>query len=374
MAPRLLALDQLRAGAMLAGVFFHAALAHSPLVRPIFPTADASQAAWLDLVLWPLHLVRMPVFFVIAGVLAAHSLARGGLAALMRSRARRLLVPLLVLAPLLHVAMTQLVTHAALNVAQPSPLLRWVRQALAADAPSLPPGTGHLWFLYYLLLFTVLLWTLRLLLPERVKTALRALPLPAWALGLPLLLAPAFAAVSVPHPAPESLLPQFWALTVFGGFYAFGFLVGSRLEALQQGRTLAALGLAGVVAMLVFLALLEPLRWTAGAATGLASACASVWLTLALLGAALRWLRRASASMAYLSDASYWIYLAHLPLLFALQFAWMDAPWPWVVKLPLAIALTLALCLASFELLIRRGAIGRWLLGRRPVQGGASMA
>ena len=65
---RNLALDNLRALAMLAGVVFHAALAHSPLLAPIFPTADTSQAAWLDALLWPLHLVRMPLFFVIAGV------------------------------------------------------------------------------------------------------------------------------------------------------------------------------------------------------------------------------------------------------------------------------------------------------------------
>lgn len=362
MASRHVALDHLRAWAMLAGVFFHAALAHSPLVHPVFPTADASQAGMLDLLLWPLHLVRMPVFFVIAGVLAANTLSKGGMAALVRSRARRLLVPFLVLVPLLHIVMTSMVQHAALNVERPSPVLHWLRGALEADAPSLPPGTGHLWFLYYLMLCTVLVWALRQLLPRQAKSALRTLPLKAWALALPLLTAPAFASVSVPHPAPESLLPQFWALTLFGGFYAFGFFAGTRLALLQQTPNLVASSLGGALGVAVFFSLLAPLRPEAGMVMGLVSACTSVWLTLALLGAAQRWMQHRSASMEYLSDAAYWIYLVHLPVLFALQFAWMDAPWPWFVKLPLALLLTMTLCLASFELIVRRGPLGRWFL------------
>lgn len=352
MVQRDVALDQLRALAMLAGVFFHAALAHSPLVQPFFPTADASQAPWLDALLWPLHLVRMPLFFVIAGVFAAHSLARRGMAGLMRERVRRVLVPLLVGVPLLYAFMTWQLRRAAQLVEQAPPLLVWLRQA--GDF-TLPVGTGHLWFLYYLMLLVVLLWVARLLLPAPFKARLRAVPLRAWLLGLPLLLTPALASVSAPHPAPESLLPQFWVLAVYGGFFAFGFLHGTRLAELAEPRRLGPLLAAGAAACAFFMLQLDGPMARAGWGLGVASACASSWLTLALLGTAQRALSAPPGPvMAHLTQASYWIYLVHLPLLFALQFAWMDRPWSWAIKLPLSVGATLALCLLTNVLVGRR--------------------
>jgi glucans biosynthesis protein C len=364
---RHLAFDNLRALAMLAGVVFHAALAHSPLVAPVFPTSDRALAAGLDAVLWPLHLVRMPVFFVLAGFFACLSLQRRGMAGFMRERARRLLVPLLVLVPLFHWLMAELVLHAARTAERPGPLLLWLRGVLASgEGGSLPPGTGHLWFLYYLLLLCVLLWVARVLLPLGAKAWLRGLPLGVWAFGLPLLCALSFASVSAPHPAPESLLPQFWALAVFGGFFAFGFVAGPKLAELAQPHRLLLHAAAGGLACAAFLTLLWPLRLQAGWLLGLASACASVWLSFALLGLAQRALAFSTPWLRYLADAAYWVYLAHLPVLFALQFAWLDWAAPWFVKLPLTVAGTLAVCLLSFECLVKRGLLGRWLLGRQP--------
>ena len=364
MPPRLPALDQLRALAMLAGVAFHAALAHSPLMQPFWPATDRSQAAWLDLGLWPLHLVRMPLFFVLAGYFAAWQLQRRGMAGLMQNRARRVLVPLLVGVPLLHWAMSSMVLMAAERLQHPPPLLLLVRRAVAEDWPMPPPGTGHLWFLYYLLLFTLLVWVGRNLLSGEWKQRLRAMPLRAWVLLLPVLLLLPLHSVPAPHPAPESLLPQFWALGFYGAFFLLGFVGQGHLQRLAEPRLWAALLLAGLSAAAGYMALLQPVKPTASWPLAFASACASVWLTLAAIGLAQRYLNRASNAMRYLADASYWVYLVHLPMLLALQLALLDQAWPWFFKLPLVLGLTLALSLLSFELLVKQGRLGQWLLGR----------
>src|SRR3546814_3362750 len=87
---RLHYMDHLRALAMLAGVFFHAALAYSPVMSGFFPTADRQTSAWVDVVVWGLHLVRMPLFFLVAGFFAAWVIDRRGGTALARQRVRRI--------------------------------------------------------------------------------------------------------------------------------------------------------------------------------------------------------------------------------------------------------------------------------------------
>ena len=68
---RIHSMDNLRALAMLAGVVFHAALAYSPLMHPVWPAADAGRSVVVDAVAWFLHMFRMPVFFAVAGFFAA---------------------------------------------------------------------------------------------------------------------------------------------------------------------------------------------------------------------------------------------------------------------------------------------------------------
>ena len=110
---RLHYMDHLRALAMLAGVVFHAALAYSPLMHPIWPTADTGRSIVVDGAAWFLHLFRMPLFFVVTGFFAAWLVARRGLGGLFRNRCARVLLPLLLFLPLVTASMYGLTQHAA---------------------------------------------------------------------------------------------------------------------------------------------------------------------------------------------------------------------------------------------------------------------
>lgn len=68
----------------------------------------------------------------------------------------------------------------------------------------------------------------------------------------------------------------------------------------------------------------------------------------------------------YLSDASYWMYLIHLPIVIALQGAFHSLPWgPWAQFLVVS-AIGFAASLLSYALCIRRTPLGWILHGRRP--------
>lgn len=371
---RLHAMDNLRALAMLSGVLFHAALAYSPLAHDVVPTADRVSSAAVDVCLWFLHLFRMPLFFVVAGFFAAMLVAKRGMGGMFRSRFMRIALPFVIFLPFVHVALKYSTLHAAQTVQHPSPVLAMIRQLLQTQGlPEHLPGTGHLWFLYYLLFFYVLVWSAKNFGLEALAQRVRDLR-PVWLLGvLPLLLVPSLAAVSAPHPAPESLLPQFWAFGYYGPFFAFGYLLYGHDAMMERFRPLAPWLLAASLMLYgVFWVLLDrhvPSLRDPSASWPLAviEAYISAWMTCACLVAGKAWLNRRHAVLRYLSEASYWIYLVHLPILFAFQYRLLDVKAPWGIKFVASVLATLALCLLGYHALVRKTRLGGLLGARAPV-------
>lgn len=374
-------MDNLRALAMLAGVVFHAALAYSPLMHPLWPAADAGNARIVDAIAWCLHMFRMPLFFAVAGYFAALLVARRGMAGLFRNRGARVLLPLVVFAPPVLIGMGWLTEWAAATIAHPSPALAWLRGYIDKHGalPSMP-GWAHLWFLFYLLLFTLLVWVASTLELGRIGRRIAALPPVALAIGVPLAIAPALAMVEVPWPAPEFYLPSLWALLFFGMYFASGYLLFRHGDALERMRSLATALPVGAIAMYALLFWSTNGFVQAQQANGarvlhaLLEACAGWWMTLWCLLAARRWLDTRSATMRWLADGSYWVYLAHLPILLAIQYPLLDAPFHWTIKFAISVTGTFLLSFASYQVLVRHTVVGRLLDGKWPRARGARAA
>ncbi|HVH35471.1 MAG TPA: acyltransferase [Tahibacter sp.] len=394
---RLHAFDTLRAAALLAGLALHGALSYLPGAERYWIVADAPSSA-LALLFYLVHCCRMPVFFLLAGFFAAAGVERLGSLAFARDRLRRIVLPLLMFWPL---AMTGIVAVIVAAVA-----LRNGGQ-LPAESPPGPRFTPddfpltHLWFLYVLALFyaAALLWRAwlaRLDSTDRVGAATRIVldrllhPGTAAALGLPLawclMRTPGWVVwFGVPTPD-QSLYPNLAATVGFGLAFAVGWQLkrasGTLLPRLARDwlKHLAAGGVA--LAVCLYLAGPSPTLHTADASPAwalyaLAYAAAGWSLSLAAAGAALRYANRYDARRRYVADASYWIYLTHLPVLMALQVAASKLAWPWWIEYPLSLALGLALLLASYALFVRHGWLGALLNGRRRrrgVESGASAA
>jgi len=87
-------------------------------------------------------------------------------------------------------------------------------------------------------------------------------------------------------------------------------------------------------------------------------------MTLCCLQAGKVWLNGRSRVMRYLADASYWIYLVHLPILFAIQYRLLDVAGAWQIKFGVSVLATSLLALASYQLLVRNTLMGKLLNGR----------
>jgi glucans biosynthesis protein C len=369
---RLIYLDNLRALAMLAGVVFHAALAYSPIAQPFFPTADRQNSLWIDVPIWFLHLFRMPLFFVIAGYFCALLVQKRGMLGMLADRARRIGLVFVLFWPVIYWSLKHSTEIAAAQALHPSPVLLFLR-SMSTKHPNLilPPTTNHLWFLYYLIWFYVLSWCItRLDITRAITRPFAALDARGWLGLMPLLLVPSLAFVPAPHPAPESVLPQFWAIGFYGCYFALGHAwhthqhsapnLLATLESHASRLLIASIGLYGV-----FLSLLKrqisgqdtaalmayamkPQSYTLHWLIALCEAYISAWMCVVCLSYGKRFLNNSSRWLSVLSQTSYWSYLVHLPVLFLIQYQLMDFAWHFSIKLAAAVGLTLSVCLLSY--------------------------
>ncbi|MEM0926278.1 MAG: glucan biosynthesis protein, partial [Planctomycetota bacterium] len=90
------------------------------------------------------------------------------------------------------------------------------------------------------------------------------------------------------------------------------------------------------------------------------------WLvSFGLIGLFHRFLSENRLWIRYVSDSSYWLYIAHLPLVLLIQYAAKNMEIPSVIKLLGICAITTGILLCSYQLFVRRTWIGVLLNGRR---------
>lgn len=382
---RIHALDAVRAGALLLGVAFHAALSFLPGPQ-IWVVRDV-ESEGLSIFFFVVHIFRMTAFFLIAGFFARMLVERRGVRGFVRNRAIRIALPLATFWPIVlaGIIATFVWGAAAMNGG-----------SLPTNQPPPPPPTletfplTHLWFLYMLLwLYAGALAVRRLVLladrsgalRERLidpaMKALTATPLAAALLAAPLALAFAvqpqwYAWGGIPTPD-KGFLPNVTASVGFGTAFGFGWLLHrqqpllgalARWWPVQLGAaillTIACLWQLGDSSFLVPMAEGSAKTFYAG------TYALAIWTwTLGLVGAALRFLSSERPAIRYLSDASYWIYLIHLPIVMALQVMVFGLALPATAKWAIVTGGAFLILIASYHLLVRHSWIGKWLNGRK---------
>jgi hypothetical protein len=91
-----------------------------------------------------------------------------------------------------------------------------------------------------------------------------------------------------------------------------------------------------------------------------------MWLLiLGVAGLFLRYLADHSAYRRYLCDSSYFLYIAHVPVILGFQLVLEDVPLPPLVKIFITLAGTIALLMPLYRYAVRPTFVGAVLNGRR---------
>ncbi|KAA9134135.1 acyltransferase family protein [Marinihelvus fidelis] len=386
-ATRIDYLDGVRAFALLLGIVFHASLSFMPVYIG-WAVMDVSTGDIVPVFVLVSHSFRMELFFLVAGFFSRMTLQRKGMQDFLSSRLLRIGLPFV----------------AGWFVLRPLLVSGWILggQSLRGDVDvaaaleagfatfgSLPAGLfvgTHLWFLYYLLLITALTLLVRGCVGvsgSLSHTGSRVLDtLTAWVArsraGLLVAALPVAGCLwfmdNWGMDTPDrSLVPDLQVLAVYGGFFVFGWClqrVPVRMDDLSRLSAWRLVCLVVALVVTVFLADVqsEPTHaryaWLRG--VFVFTYAVMMWhLVAASIGLFRRFFDRPSPVVRYLADASYWLYLVHLPLVVWLQV--MVAEWPlhWSIKLAVVCLATVGLSLLVYDAVVRSTWAGKVLNGRR---------
>ncbi|WP_168566439.1 acyltransferase family protein [Crateriforma spongiae] len=163
------------------------------------------------------------------------------------------------------------------------------------------------------------------------------------------------------------LLPLPVVLAYYAVFFFFGALY------YRADDTTGRLSRHWPAMLLVSLAVLFPVGLTWGGAgnqthriVGLLCQAGYAWLmSIGMMGLFRRYCHAHSPVMRYLSDSSYWLYVAHMPVILLVQ-AWVrDWDLSPYIKLPIICVVTSVVLLISYQYLVRYTPIGTLLNGKR---------
>ncbi|HZQ00049.1 MAG TPA: acyltransferase family protein [Reyranella sp.] len=373
------ALDGLRAAMMFLGIYLHCAVAYSSVGGwPLRVGPLTDRLVWSMSII---HVFRMPIFYAMAGFFSALLIARYGLRGAALNRFKRIVIPFV----------------AGWIVIWPLAMFLTGIGLFGIDRTLLGFASGrvfnyahpmHLWFLEYLIVLyglaaiamALVPWLLSARAREAALSGFAAIVRSPWA---PLVLAvPSFAAqLLMPEPwieDPPGFVPVFRITAVYAIPFAFGWLLFLRLDLLDVlSRRAWLYGGLAVIASVAY-------RWSYAAPVDavtrdyLVRAVHSLDMWLLILGVTglfLRYLSDHSPLKRYLCDSSYFLYIAHYPLILVFQLLLKDVPAPPLAKVFIVLAAVIAILLVVYRYAVRPTFIGAVLNGRRyPLRPGTALA
>lgn len=326
---------------------------------------------------------RLALLFFISGVAVRFALDKTPLLPFLRDRTLRLLLPLVfgMAVVVMPQAYVELLSKGEIA---PGILSFWSTYLGLPPGPYsiITPTWNHLWYVAYVLVYTLIAALLQPALNRLSAVAARGSGIVAadrtgllliGAMALPFLLYRAF--LDAIFPTTHALVDDWATHAHFLTAFLLGYLAAkdtSFWEAVARHWRKAAFACVLLGGIIVF-ARLNPGTVRADPAllttVQLVRVCYAWTVIVALLGAAQRWLNRPGPTLAYLTEAVFPYYILHQTLIVLIGFALLDAGLTAPAEAATLILGTLVGCIAGYAA-IRQLGPARMLFGLRPSDGG----
>ncbi|MFK7834220.1 MAG: acyltransferase family protein [Winogradskyella sp.] len=372
---RLHALDSLRAIMMLLGVVLHSVITY---------IGGEPYAAWrirdpnnfntnLELVNAFIHVFRMPIFMLVAGFFAALLFYERGTRQMFKNRMRRITYPFIVFLLILFVPVAGGMSYTESVFASNTNAFSETLEQYTTLHSFIPERTVHLWFLYYLIMFSVVSFLLGLLFKSLPKTSQFIHQVFHSIFKKPIFRLIVFTFLTVIIllfmdrywvKTSTSLIPDFHTFIFYFFFYMIGWLVYKSKSLLNTFKTYDWLFTILAILIFTWYFFTDTNTFDLWMIMTIRSLCC--WLLIfGVTGLFIRYGSHHSARMRYISDASYWVYLLHLPLTIIIPALIADWDISGVIKFLFVTLTTSIICFVTYHYFVRNSFIGKFLNGKR---------
>jgi glucan biosynthesis protein C len=376
-------IDALRILATFMLFVFHTAMIFNP--APFFHIRNDELSIVFLIVCGFISLWHMPLFFFLAGWSLYRSIESRGGRGVLRERLTRIGIPLLLGSALFGPGLKYLelssgvdLNYAGLRVR--ADLQDSFKEVIPSGLETLPPFDesfleflptfftqlerftwSHLWFLAYLLTFSLLYLPVLLRIASRQH---RTLNVHRWWLYTPIVVLAAIQVTLRPHwPGIQNLYNDWANFAFYSTFLLLGFAFArapeiERLAHEERNRATVV----GLLACLVLL--LAVFEVVTSSAVVLAGTAVAGWcFVVALLGFAHSRITTRSPALAYLSEAAYPVYILHQPAIVFIGYPILTLAIGITAKFVLITTLAIAASLFVYQFAVRRSPILRVATG-----------
>ena len=320
-----------------------------------------------------IHSFRMQIFFLIAGFFGSMLFYERKPIVMIKNRISRIILPFIVFVTLLWPVVVFVFSYTDLLFKGNQDAMETTLSYFASPLILIPQGTFHLWFLFYLSLTTIVSVILGLLFQKLPRISNYITLAFEWIMNkiflrliiLSLLTAIVYFVIgSYVSPISNSFIPDFNTFIYFFYFYIIGWVLFKSKHLLRT--FMVADRIYVVLGLLILNPLLLIISPSLNFEINVVLASTTLWINIfGITGLFIRYTSNYSSLMRYISDASYWVYLIHLPITVIIPSLIVNWPLHAFIKMLFVTICTSIICFTTYHYFVRNTFIGQFLNGRK---------